>query len=162
MGTKKISPKIIVIIAAFLALPLAGSLILPHHTGSHLIIADSQGQIHHRIPVATEEVFTLSYRHSVSNSVVSGTFAITSAGTIHPLTTTFSTFGPGLPMAGELVETTIEDGLITVHHQEEPREVLRLWVSPLTGETLSIGSRSVDLYQISPEPTLVEIRFEKK
>jgi hypothetical protein len=94
------------------------------------------------------------------SAVRNGTFALTGEGTIVPLTTVFRSYGPGLPMAGGGEHTTIENGLITVYHEEDPRKELRLWVSPQTGETLTLGSEDYDLAALSPEPMLVEITME--
>jgi hypothetical protein len=120
-----------------------------------------EGTVHYRLPLETGRYFTLAYTHSVSNSEVCGTFGLTEDGRIKPLTTRFLSFGPGLPLTGGSETTVISDGGMTVLHQEEPRDRLRLWVSPLTGETLAMGETTLELAALSPEPMLVEISVEK-
>ncbi len=127
-----------------------------------MIVKDPRSDIiYYSIPVKTMEEFTLIYRHSVSLSTVEGTFLITPEGRIKPLTTTFSTYGPGLPV--DYAERySIEDGLITVHSEEEPREEIRLWVSPQTEEKITLQGRVYDLAGLSESNLLLEITIEQK
>lgn len=131
---------------------------LPQQSCVEIVSPKNPDMILFRIPARTGDRFTLTYRHSVSNSMVEGAFLLTAGSTITPLTTSFSSFGPGLPMT-DTEETVTEDGLITVFHQEEPRDKLRLWVSPLTGETLKIGTQQINLAAFAGQPLLVEITF---
>ena len=114
----------------------------------------------YKLEVASGSEFELSYRHSVSGSMVSGTFKMTSQGMIQPLTTSYSSFGPGLPL-DYAEEYTIEDGVVTVHHQEEPRERLRLWVSTVTEETITINDLCYPLYSETESHRLVEIFLDQ-
>ena len=114
----------------------------------------------YKLEVASGSEFELSYRHSVSGSMVSGTFKMTSQGMIQPLTTSYSSFGPGLPL-DYAEEYTIEDGVVTVHHQEEPRERLRLWVSTVTEETITINDLGYPLYSETESHRLVEIFLDQ-
>jgi hypothetical protein len=160
---RKIPRYCVALLVLLLVLFLAGTSFPFSNVGSTFLMISSpkeEGKIIYRIPVGQGDEFTLTYRHSVSNSVVYGTFALTDEGTIEPLTTVFLSYGPGLPMAGGGENTTIEDGVITVYHQEVPREDLRLWVSPLTGETLTIRNETYDLAALSEEPMLIEITLK--
>lgn len=130
--------------------------------GWQMIIKDPRSYIiYYSIPVEAPEEFTLSYRHSVSLSAVEGTFLIEPEGTIKPLTTTFSTYGPGLPV--DYAERySIENGLITVYSTEEPREEIRLWVTPRTEEKIALQSREYDLAGLSESHLLLVITIEQK
>lgn len=110
----------------------------------------------YRIEVAVGSEFDLSYRHSVSGSMVYGTFYITDEGKIQPLATSYSSFGPGLPL-DSAEEYKIANGKITVHHREEPREIIRIWVSPITEESISIDDQNYPLYSETESHRLVEI-----
>lgn len=128
-----------------------------------LVIYDSGNEaVLARVPVDPEDVFTLSYRHSVSNSMVKGTFACTAEGQIRPLTTTFLSFGPGLPLTGAETGGTVENGKIVVRHSPELREEIRLWASLLTEERLAVGGRVLDLFEAGGDPRLVIIFLARR
>ncbi len=121
-----------------------------------LIQNPHSGIVYHETSVEKETILTLSYRHSVSRSPVQGTFLITETGKIKPLTTAYSSFGPGLPM--DYMESyTIEEGLVTVYHEEEPRDSIRLWVSPQTEETLFINEQEYPLAALTDSHLLLDI-----
>lgn len=126
-----------------------------------LLVRDPRsGTVYYSENVEPGITVTLSYRHSVSNSMVYGTFMITDQAMIKPLTTSYTTFGPGLPM-DSTEEYTIEEGIVTVHHLEEARASIRLWVSPQTGETLTIGDQLYPLYEPGEANRLIEIIIAK-
>jgi hypothetical protein len=128
------------------------------NTSLRLIIEDPRsGAVHYAVPCRPGEVFTLSYRHSVSSSMVYGTFELTWDGKIRPLTTSFSSFGPGLPWLDESVTHSFADGKFTVQHREDPREDIRLWVSPLTEDSISLNGITYELALLTPEPLLLRI-----
>ncbi len=128
---------------------------------AYMLIDDPRsGRVYYREAIDPGIEFTLAYRHSVSRSRVEGSFLVTEEGTIKPLTTSYSSFGPGLPL--DYVENyTIEDGMITVYHEEEPRETIRLWVSTETGEIIYIQDRELPLAALSDAPLLLEISITK-
>ena len=112
--------------------------------------------------VAPGDVFDLSYTHSVSNSRVTGRFRVTDDGGLLPVTTTFRSFGPGLPWSsGEELEL-LDDGTMIVHHDEPAREDLRIWVSPLTEDSLTLGELEVSLTTGTSGPSLVEISTRRR
>ncbi|MDW7740499.1 MAG: DUF1850 domain-containing protein [Bacillota bacterium] len=114
---------------------------------------------YYQIPVNTGESFTLSLRNSVSKSMVTGTFLVTRSGLIKPYTTEFTSYGPGLPM-DFLEEVKIENGIITVFHNEAPREHLLLWVSPQTEETIIIYDQAYPLFTLSDSHQLLKIQLK--
>lgn len=123
----------------------------------HLLIEDPRtGKQYYTIPVSPGDLFTLTYRNSVSKSVVIGTFAITGARLIEPLTTAFTSYGPGLPF-DFMEDHQIKDGVITVFHDEEPRPELRLWVTPLTEEKITINNRDYPLGSLTEAHLLLNI-----
>lgn len=117
------------------------------------------GTVFYEVEVEPGAVFTLSYRHSVSGSAVKGTFMLTTEGKIKPLTTVYSSFGPGLPL--DYKNYSIENGLITVCHDEGPRENIRLWVSPQTEELVIVDDHSYPLSTLADSHLLLDISFVK-
>lgn len=127
-----------------------------------IVRASALDEIIYTFPVEKNDRFDLSYIHSVSNRPVSGTFVITDRAKIKPLTTKFDSFGPGLPDLDSSIEYEIRDGLIIVYHDEDPREQIRLFVSPLTGEKLIIHGKEYDLTFRKESPLLIEIFIQTK
>jgi len=147
----------ILLIMAFILLVYNG-VFVEKSADWELVVADPRSEVvYHCISAQPADVFTLSYRHSVSNSMVYGTFELTEEGFIQPRTTTFSSFGPGLPWLDDSVVHIVEEGQIIVYHDEPPRESLRLWVTPLTGETLTLHGQTYPLSGLEEKPVLVEI-----
>ncbi len=108
------------------------------------------------------DVFDLSYTHSVSNSRVTGRFRVTDDGGLEPVSTTFRSFGPGLPWgSGEHLER-LDDGSMVVHHDEPARDELRIWVSPLTDDTISLGEHFVHVSRQALEPFLIVISVRSR
>lgn len=126
------------------------------------LVVEEPGEdlILYRFRAAPGSIFMLQYRHSVSNSLVEGLFLLTEEGYITPLTTTYTSFGPGLPME-QFERYTIEEGRIVVSHSAESREELRLWVSPLTKETLIFDKKEYPLHIFSTEPKLITIQVHR-
>jgi len=123
----------------------------------NLLIEDPRTDTqYYNISVIPGDLFTLTYRNSVSKSVVIGTFAINKARQIEPLTTAFTSYGPGLPF-DFMEDYQIKDGVITVFHDEEPRTELRLWVTPLTEETITIHNRDYPLGGLTKTHLLLNI-----
>ncbi len=128
----------------------------------HLTVATpGDGRVRHSLPVKEGDVFSLRYTHSVTGREVAGTFAVTEDGRIKPLTTTFDSFGPGLPHLDGSLPYLKEEGVYTVFHDEEPRDRISLFVSPLTGERLIVGNRELVLAVFHEEPLLVHIFLKK-
>ncbi len=108
------------------------------------------------------DVLDLSYTHSVSNSRVTGRFRITDDGGLEPVHTTFRSFGPGLPWSsGEHLER-LDDGTMIVHHDEPARDELRIWVSPLTEDTICFGEHAVHVSRQASEPFLIVISVRSR
>ncbi len=122
-----------------------------------MVIKDPRSEtVYYSLDIKPGATFTLRYRHSVSGSPVEGTFFITRNGKIKPITTTYSSFGPGLPM--DYAENyTIENGLITVYHDEDPRDHIRLWVSPQTEEMILLNDRKYPLSTLAESHLLLDI-----
>ncbi len=123
-----------------------------------LIVMDPRCKtVYHELEIEPETVFVIRYRHSVSGSLVKGSFLINNHKEIEPLTTEYTSFGPGLPL-DQWENYSIEDGLITVYHDDEPREKIRLWVSSYTEETLIVDELEIPLYRPENSHLLLEIR----
>jgi hypothetical protein len=125
------------------------------------IYTPKDGQVLHRLPLKTGDTFALRYTHSVTNREVTGTFTITADGQILPLTTTFDTFGPGLPYLDGSLPYVREGDAYIVYHEEEPREKISLFVSSLTRERLIWKTGELDLSAFQEEPLLIHIYAEK-
>ena len=129
----------------------------------HLTVyVPKDGQVLYRFPLNTGDIFSLQYTHSVTHREVTGTFTLTANGQIKPLTTTFDAFGPGLPYLDGSLSYTREGDAYIVYHEEEPREKISLFVSPLTRERLIVKSREVDLSAIEEDPLLLHIYAQKR
>lgn len=124
----------------------------------YLTVTDPRcGTVYQELEVDPETIFVLRYRHSVSGSLVKGSFLVNEQKLIEPLSTEYTSFGPGLPL-DRWESYKIEDGLITVYHEEEPREIIRLWVSSYTEETLILNDLEIPLYKPEISHLLLEIR----
>ena len=126
-----------------------------------MVSAPPNSAVGFRTQIVPGDSFSLTYVHSVSKSVVSGSFRITRDGGIQPVSTVFRSFGPGLPWTPDADYELLEDGSILVRHHEPAREDIRLWVSPLTRERLSVKEHEIDLTAGSERETLIEIRVRK-
>lgn len=126
-----------------------------------LTVTDSHsGKVYQELEVKQGHFFVLRYRHSVSGSIVKGTFLIVEDELIEPVSTEYSSFGPGLPLDSFEIYK-IEDGVITVYHDEEPREKIKLWVSSYTEETLLVNELEIPLFKPEVSHLLLEIRVVK-
>lgn len=124
----------------------------------HLVVETPGDDEHlYTIPVESKAVFEMSYLHSVSNRTVQGSFEITGEGEIKPLTTTFDSFGPGLPELDGSLDYEILDGKFVVYHDEEPRAEISLFVSPLTDDRLYLHGQEYNLASHFDNPTLLRI-----
>ena len=145
----------------FFVVLLLGVLFIPacrsNKTDWCLIIEDPRCEtVFYSLPIDPGDILSLSYRHSVSRSIVEGTFILTSTGKIEPETTSYTAYGPGLPVE-RYVDWKIKDGVITVYHEEEPRDSIRLWVTDLTEETIHLHDKSYPLFTLSGTNLLLEI-----
>jgi len=109
------------------------------------------------IPIRENDNIKLSYTHSVSGRPVSGTFFITSTAKIKPFSTEFDSYGPGMPEPDESGNYEIKNDLFVIYHEEEPRDQIRLFVSPQTEERLVVHGKTYDLTSQQEGPLLLEI-----
>jgi hypothetical protein len=127
-----------------------------------LVIEDPRtGTEYYSLSVKPGDRFTLTCRNSVSKSLVKGNFMINDQRQIQPLTTSFTSYGPGLPF-DFMEEYQIKEGIITVFHNELPREELRLWVTPLTEEMVTFNNRDYPLGSLTETNLLLTIFVEKE
>lgn len=153
-------PKIAVIIVLLAGILAAGLFVFGGQTWRLLVEDPRNETLYYSIEVEPGDILKFTCRNSVSKSVVTGTFQITDEGLIDPRTTAFTVYGPGLPM--EFVEEyLIEDGVITVFHNEEPRENIRLWVNQQTEETIYLHDRPYPLWTLSENHLLLEISIKR-
>jgi hypothetical protein len=155
-----------IVFSIIICLTLAGSLLSginnPADPGWQLQATDPRSGItYYSIPLVTGSSISLRYRHSVSGSQVNGTFELTAEGELKPLSTEFLSFGPGLPF-DYYEDYKVENGVITVYHNEEPRCEIRLWVTPLTEEVMIIDGKDYPLHIFSDQEKLLVLSTVRK
>jgi hypothetical protein len=126
------------------------------------VFAPKEEQLLHRFSLQKNASFSLIYIHSVTQREVSGTFAVTKGGKIKPLTTTFDAYGPGLPYLDGSLSYIQQGNAYVVSHEEEPRDKISLFVSPLTGERLVWEDGELDISGFQESPQLLHIYPERK
>lgn len=126
------------------------------------IYAPKDEQFLHRFSLQNDASFSLKYIHSVTQREVSGTFIVTKDGRIKPLTTTFDAYGPGLPFLDGSLSYIQEGDAYIVSHEEEPRDRISLFVSPLTNERLVWETGELDISAFREIPQLLHIYPERK
>lgn len=113
------------------------------------------------VQVRAGERFDLSYRHSVTQGMVSGTFAVEADGSLTVKETTFGSPGPGLPIPRPGEDYEISGGIIRYRTDERLPE-LSLFVHPFTEHTLAVRGTSLDLSRAVHPGALVKIRVERQ
>jgi len=113
------------------------------------------------VPVRAGDHFVLSYRHSVTQGIVSGTFAVESDGSLTVKETTFGSPGPGLPIPRPGEDYEISGGMIRYRTDQRLPE-LSLFVHPFTEHTLAAKGKSLDLSRAVHPGGLVKIRVERE
>lgn len=112
-------------------------------------------------PVHTGERFVLSYRHSVTQGLVSGTFAVEPDGSLIVKETTFGSPGPGLPVPRLGEDYEISGGLIR-YRTDQRRPEVSVFIHPFTEHVLAVKGRSLDLsHEVAPG-ALVKIRVQQQ
>ena len=153
-------------IITFLTLLAVGVLFFPSSKEGnatwYLLIEDPRSEtLYYRIAITGGDTFKLTCRNSVSKSLVTGTFGVTDEGLLNPIQTSFTAYGPGLPF-DFMEEYQIEEGIIIVFHDEEPREDLRLWVTPLTEEMVTLKNSNYPLGSLTETNLLLTIFVDKE
>jgi hypothetical protein len=153
LGSRKV--KIFVLLALLL---LSAVFFLHRGQALYLVVEmPREEEIVYRLPVKTGQVFELEYIHSVTGRIVQGSFEITREKKIKPLTTRFDTFGPGLPYLDGSLNYVLENGIYIVYHEEDPRDDIGIFVSPLTGEAILLAGERWELGNLKDAPFLVRI-----
>lgn len=111
--------------------------------------------------VRAGENFVLSYRHSVTQGLVAGTFEIEGDGSLSVKETTFSSPGPGLPEPRPGEEYEIAGGVIR-HRGGARLPELSVFVHPFTDHTLVVKGVTLALSRDLPAGSLVKIRVERQ
>lgn len=146
---------------------LVGGLILGLPAGALLFIrvpvltvADAKAERRiMAVQVRAGDSFVLSYRHSVTQGLVSGTFEVEADGSLVVKETTFGSPGPGLPepRPGEGYE--IAGGVIRQRGGQRFPE-LSIFIHPFTEHTLVVKGHTLLLSREVAPGTLVKIRVE--
>lgn len=155
--------RVLAAICAALLLPSVLPAAAERSTSWTLVVsAPYQGVVRYREAVSPGDLFWLTYVHSVSKSVVSGSFRVTDDALIEPVDTVFRAFGPGLPWTPDADYRRLDDGSMLVRHHEPARSEIRVWVSPLTRDRLTLKGSEIDLSADAERATLIEIRIEQR
>lgn len=112
-------------------------------------------------PVRAGERFVLTYRHSVTQGIVSGTFAVEVDGSLALKETSFGSPGPGLPMPQRGEDYEISGELIRYRTDQRLPE-FSVFVHPYTEHTLRVQGESLDLSREVAPGALVKIRVERQ
>ncbi len=112
------------------------------------------------IEVRPKETFSLSYRHSVTQDMVSGTFEVDADGSFWVKETTFRSPGPGLPEPRPGEEYEISGGLIRYRPSGQRLEELSVFIHPFTEHAIHIRGKSLNISQAVRQGALVKIRVE--
>ncbi len=113
------------------------------------------------VPVREGERFVLSYRHSVTQGIVSGTFAVEPDGSLTVKETTFGSPGPGLPIPRPGDDYEISEGMIRYRTEQRLPEV-SVFIHPFTEHVLAVKGRSLELSREVAPGALVKIRVKRQ
>ncbi|NWG02366.1 MAG: DUF1850 domain-containing protein [Syntrophaceae bacterium] len=92
--------------------------------------------------VSPGDQFEFRYIHSVDRTPVVGFFLITSNGTIKPIETHFSSYGPGLPCtAGHVYR---EGEKMIAKPESEDMDCFSFFISPATNQSVTIKNERLD------------------
>lgn len=114
------------------------------------------------VQVRAGDSLVVSYRHSVTQGLVSGTFEVEGDDTLSVTETTFGSPGPGLPepRPGDAYE--IAGGVIRHFGRGERLPSVSFFVHPFTEHTLVLKGKTVNLSRDLPPGSLVKIRMERR
>ncbi|MBI4591690.1 MAG: DUF1850 domain-containing protein [Candidatus Rokubacteria bacterium] len=143
------------------ALLLAGALYFSLARAELLVLDAKADRVLFRARVQPGDRFTLSYRHSVAKSRVSGVFEVTPEYAISVKETAFGSFGPGLPDPRPGDDYEIKGGVIRLRNLNQTLPELSLFVHPYTEHEVEIGGRRLDLSNAVPPGSLVKIVVRK-
>jgi len=114
------------------------------------------------VQVRSGDRLVVSYRHSVTQGFVSGTFQVEGDDTLWVKETTFGSPGPGLPEPRPGDDYEIAGGVIRQRGGGEPLPSFSFFVHPFTEHTLIIKGNTVHLSRDLPPGSLVKIRIERR
>jgi len=114
------------------------------------------------VQVRAGERFILSYRHSVTQGVVSGTFEVNGDGTLSVKETTFASPGPGLPEPRPGEDYEIAGGVIRHRGGGTPLPEVSVFVHPFTEHTLIVKEKPLSVSREVQPGSLIKIRVERR
>ena len=114
------------------------------------------------LQIRAGESFVLSYRHSVTQSPVSGTFEVEGDGTVSLKKTTFRSPGPGLPEPRPGEDYEIASGVIRQRGGGEHLPSFSFFVHPFTEHTLVARGKTLNLSREVQPGSLVKISVERR
>jgi hypothetical protein len=114
------------------------------------------------VQVRAGDRLVVSYRHSVTQGLVSGAFEVEGDDTLSVTETTFGSPGPGLPEPRPGDDYEIADGVIRQRGGGERLPSFSFFVHPFTEHTLVLKGKTVNLSRDLPPGSLVKIRIERR
>jgi hypothetical protein len=112
--------------------------------------------------VRAGERFLLSYRHSVTQGRVFGTFEIEGDGSLRVLETAFGSPGPGLPEPRPGEDYEISGGMVRYREGGQRLPEISVFVHPFTDHTLVVKGKPLLLSRQAQSGKLVKIRVERR
>lgn len=117
------------------------------------------GRLVAAIRVSTDDVISLTYRHSVELTAVEGRFRVGPRSGLLAVETRMESVGSGLPNAFP-DRTRMENGWMVVDEKQKPIGPLRFYVVPINQTRLKIADRSIDLTHLEPG-ALIQVDAER-
>lgn len=114
------------------------------------------------VQVRAGDSLVISYRHSVTQGLVSGTFEVEGDGSVSVKETTFTSPGPGLPEPRPGEDYEIAGGVIRQRGGGEHLSELSLFVHPFTEHTLIAKGTTLNISKDVRAGSLVKIRVERR
>jgi len=114
------------------------------------------------VQVRAGDSLVLSYRHSVTQGQVSGTFEVESDGTLLVRDTTFRSPGPGLPEPRPGEDYEIAGGVIRQRGGGARLQALSVFVHHFTDHTPVVKGLTLALSREVQAGSLVKIRVERQ
>ena len=132
-------------------------------TGNYLRLENAEcGRLLLRLPVQSEDSFTISYIHSVNQSPVREIFEL-SGGRIVLSALEFYTFGAGIPAQPEPGQTLVHlpgGGMRLEGFARETNQPLRYLIGYTSGLTLHMGDYEIPFASLAEPGEVILIRID--
>lgn len=138
-----------IVITAILALAVM-ALFFTLPCGMSLIIKDNAGHAYVERSVASGDVVSLEFTHSVQKVQVVDTFLVSGDGALLLTNTTYGALGAGLPSDASY-NITVEDGNFTIKNINTTFNGIHMMTGALTRNYLTVSGEIIPIYAILPD-----------